>query len=736
MEYYVVLFGAMRDVGPARARTKNARPDKGFRHGGTKMRKHLTGKFLTFALALLVTAAPAALSEGDEPPAIEKGWNLISTPCDVSLADIHQALGSDEIMVYSWDGSGYRQVDSLERARGYALNSNAVLNSSYLCDNKKDDTPVSLSLKKGWNLIGNPFHKAITFNDAFETNVENITAIYEYRGNRFVEIEPDRHLKPWRGYWVHALEDMEITYDITESPNLTKLYLSANKDSIQIHEHVSLWVRGTYSSTAGDTREDVTEKVTWVLDDEKIGYINEKGSFTPTALGVVSIYATLEGVKSNSVNIMVAGKQLKWLFLSPSPDVQILKCPPGISSSCYSQYAIEKGKLGKLEVYAIYNDNDWMQVDAGKVEWEVSNANLIDLTQSSGAVRGVSEGSARIRAYMDGVYSDPVWLHVYSNTTQQFLAIEYSNRPVIVKKGKKVRYNAIHYVKNDYGYFKSYEAPFDATTVTNEAAWHITDQSVATISAGTVTGVAAGRADIHATHAGLTSNSLTIEVWEPAEFIACEADNPNEQSWNDGTSIAILSADCDSYAACAPVTIQFTTAIRESSQLKDLNVCLDLYVYNDEYELVKTFRDNGCTPEPIFAGAGRSVAGFRTEYEYSAEWDLKDNDGNCVPAGKYYAVSRFYITYCPVIKVEFEITGACAQCGGSDKDCSTDSDCSVGGCSGQLCHPKSDGAIVTTCEWLPEYACTARSRCGCFDGICAWEPTDQYLSCLENPPEY
>lgn len=56
--------------------------------------------------------------------------------------------------------------------------------------------------------------------------------------------------------------------------------------------------------------------------------------------------------------------------------------------------------------------------------------------------------------------------------------------------------------------------------------------------------------------------------------------------------------------------------------------------------------------------------------------------------------------------------------------------CRPTGCSGQIC---SNGEVVTTCEWLPEYACIKRQVCETqSDGSCGWTPTDESKICFEN----
>lgn len=57
--------------------------------------------------------------------------------------------------------------------------------------------------------------------------------------------------------------------------------------------------------------------------------------------------------------------------------------------------------------------------------------------------------------------------------------------------------------------------------------------------------------------------------------------------------------------------------------------------------------------------------------------------------------------------------------------------CSVGGCSGQLCVGPGDPG-VSTCEWLPEYACYRSASCEAqAGGRCGWTQTDELRRCIE-----
>jgi hypothetical protein len=62
------------------------------------------------------------------------------------------------------------------------------------------------------------------------------------------------------------------------------------------------------------------------------------------------------------------------------------------------------------------------------------------------------------------------------------------------------------------------------------------------------------------------------------------------------------------------------------------------------------------------------------------------------------------------------------------------SECVTGGCSSHLCVSWDQGGIITTCEYLPEYACLQYTTCGTNGpgGACEWADTRAYQDCLDN----
>lgn len=58
--------------------------------------------------------------------------------------------------------------------------------------------------------------------------------------------------------------------------------------------------------------------------------------------------------------------------------------------------------------------------------------------------------------------------------------------------------------------------------------------------------------------------------------------------------------------------------------------------------------------------------------------------------------------------------------------------CMITGCSGQIC---AEEEVITTCEFLSEYACYKDVKCERqSDGQCGWTESAELLTCLGNLP--
>lgn len=65
------------------------------------------------------------------------------------------------------------------------------------------------------------------------------------------------------------------------------------------------------------------------------------------------------------------------------------------------------------------------------------------------------------------------------------------------------------------------------------------------------------------------------------------------------------------------------------------------------------------------------------------------------------------------------------------KECTSDSDCATGGCSGEICAPKEEAReIVSPCVYAQWYDCLKLTSCGCVNGTCSWKPNEAFEKCL------
>lgn len=455
-----------------------------------------------------------------------------------------------------------------------------------------------------------------------------------------------------------------ITIHVVEPPPaMEEIFVSVWPSTIEIYETAWLSAHTIYSN---GSYEDLTDEVTWVFDPDA-GELEEGGRFYPSRIGRVEFTATLDDASSETVSLSVIEKKLIWLGIFPDydedSDFRALECPDDIGYAyCYNNAYLHAGESGVYFAAAHYNNGSYGHDVLDSIEmWESSDQSVA--TVDDGVITAHETGLVAIRAYMEGVYSEWSWVQVVDDSTERFLILEYSNSETIVEAGGEIPLNATYYQRYEDGgtsgypsYFSGYidDGEFGAETVTAAADWHLSDPAPGGFdkSRGMFSGNQAGRTDIHAEYDGLESNTINLEVWEPAELDICEAAGDDQSAqWTDGVTIARLDADCSAYERNESVNLVFDAQHNDNDYHRVLDVCLDLYIYNSDEELVKTIRHENCSPTPLF----RQTQGYTPVYSYGFSWNQDGDDGEPAPPGEYTAVARFYVLYCPILKVHFEI---------------------------------------------------------------------------------
>lgn len=486
---------------------------------------------------------------------------------------------------------------------------------------------------------------------------------------------------------VGSLTSASVKINVTKPESaVVMVRLIVVPETIEIHQNAFYQVYAYYSDNGA---YDVTREAELIFDST--AGRAEKGVFYPAKIGTFELKAKFKGVTSDAARLNVIQKKLIWLGIYPEayppqgvipgqtiacPDylmrptacvfnpLQPLPCPKGLGyMHCYNNSFIPVNATGKYTAMADYNDNSYRYSVEGEIEkWDVQDTSVLNVTEG-GIVTAYKTGRTGVRAYMDGVWSEWSWVQVVDDGTKSFLLLEYSNNETIVKVGGKTRVDATYYTRIPQGtpgdpyvvHGDLVNTPiFKSERVTDRASWTVSKSSIGSYEPSTAsfTGLAPGVTGIYAEYNGLKSNSAEIEVWKPSEITFCNANKPNEATWTDNLSIAQLDTDCADYGPNQNVTVSFSALLSDNEPRRALDVCLDLFILDADQNIVKTFRNTNCSPTPL----SRAVEGYTPVYEYSVVWDRTDNNGQTVPDGKYTAAARFYILYCPVLKLDFRLT--------------------------------------------------------------------------------
>jgi hypothetical protein len=430
------------------------------------------------------------------------------------------------------------------------------------------------------------------------------------------------------------------------------LVLKVNRSFIEIHETTYLTVTEVMAS---GTLNNLTQQVQWRVSHEGVATVmNGSGLVQPNTLGTVSITAEYNGKTSNPVTLTIGPKTVRWFrYFMEHDSIERLPCPQDPRhSDCFTHFAIKLGRNGRFDT--MNSADEYVEMTTGEVR--ILNSNQYDYHSSDPSVLRVEQyadfttlkpGLTGIRAYHDGVYSEYHWVLVYSDDTDKNIILEYTNKPTITRVGQSIDIGATLYTHHNTGIHQW----FTSNNITAVAEWRVENPDIAEVSGGVITGKAPGQTTVYAVHDGVTSNAIPIRVWDDVPMTRCNDAEINDTLWGDGLSVASLETDCKEYETDEPVQVRFLAEMPGANTRPVLDVCLDLYIYDSGNNLVRTFQHNNCSPTPLF----RRHDGYTPVYDYGALWDQKDDNGNPVPPGEYTAVSRFYILYCPVMKLKFTI---------------------------------------------------------------------------------
>ncbi len=411
-----------------------------------------------------------------------------------------------------------------------------------------------------------------------------------------------------------------------------------------------------YGEFEGGYFEDITDEVEWHVAPSSSGDVSNVGMFTAKAPGTASITAFLEGVTSNLLEIQIVeeptlisleiftesfyGYPLP-LPLEPQGGVEVgLNVPIPCLEECPGQtQSVLVGDTVQFHAIGRYDTGLWQDV-TNEIIWTSSKSNVGSINPS-GLFTALSVGTTDVEASFDNVKSNFISINVVSEATLIDIYIYREGTAGIIKKGENEFFHAVG--TYDIGIQRE---------ITNEVEWKVSPPESGSInSSGVFLAAGSGVVEVRAVLGGITSNIISVEVWEESELNYCDPENINRSYWADEFNRVILETDCREYQIPDIVSIRYTIEELSPNPGGILDPCLDLYVYRGQ-ELIRTIREEGCGE--AFAPPNAAEA-LRPIYQLLAFWDLRDSRGNLIPPGIYTIYGRFYIYFDPVVRVDIEI---------------------------------------------------------------------------------
>lgn len=226
-----------------------------------------------------------------------------------------------------------------------------------------------------------------------------------------------------------------------------------------------------------NTSLNVTSDATWTSAETSIANI-EAANATAVSEGQTQVSASLKGIVSNDIELIVTAHTLLELHITPV------------------ETQVAQGSYIEFHADARYSDNS-MQDVTGQVQWQNSNGSVALF--SGNQLIALKAGETQVTATMLGMTSAEQALVTVTDSPMVSLQITPAKESIGI--GGQLFYFA-----------KATYADGSTQDVTRQADWQSSAPKVAEIIAGYAHAIAAGQTQMSATLNGITSNVALLEV--------------------------------------------------------------------------------------------------------------------------------------------------------------------------------------------------------------------------------
>lgn len=266
---------------------------------------------------------------------------------------------------------------------------------------------------------------------------------------------------------------------------LSKLVLNTNELTLAVGDTSSLTATAVYSD---GTTANVTASADWSSNASSVATVYN-GTITAKAEGtatIVGVYTYTDGTK-----------------LSQAVTVNVTKKVKALTQSVYT-LDLKKGGSDTITLTATYTDNTTDSTVSSDADWSTSDASVA--TVVNGKVTGIGAGTAVITGeYGSKTISVTVDVDVAKRITP-----DQSQVSLLLNEDKSIVLTATY--------------P-DGTTadVTSEAQWSSSDESVADVLKGVITGYKQGTATITASY-GTKTAAVEVDVDQTSKLTVSDTD--------------------------------------------------------------------------------------------------------------------------------------------------------------------------------------------------------------------
>ena len=140
---------------------------------------------------------------------LEKGWNLISIPLNLTNNSFNHLFNNTNVTVFGYKNNSWFVPEEFETKLGYWVKLNQSLNLTIT----GTEATETINLTNGWNLVGYPNVDTMQITDS---NLKDYLVL-AYANNSWLSYAPNRtintldKLKPGYGYWVKSNENTSLT---------------------------------------------------------------------------------------------------------------------------------------------------------------------------------------------------------------------------------------------------------------------------------------------------------------------------------------------------------------------------------------------------------------------------------------------------------------------------------------------------------------------------------------------